>query len=142
MTTRASTEEHKLQARQLLEFLRGTVVEAFSGEYFPEMADVRNSMINALNGMQEKCVPSGDEKIHIDADDIHVFVSNRQTILDAADKLQREYGKEGLAAGLRNVVRSIEALQSNLWQPLPHDPSHDLDLDERPEFQPHTAASL
>lgn len=26
------------------------------------MADVRNSMINALNGMQEKCVPSGDEK--------------------------------------------------------------------------------
>lgn len=127
--------------RELVETLRQAVVEAFSREVYPEKAQERTGLVNALQGILEKSEPNAAGLVEIDYEDLFVLVHHREAILDAANLQERHFGNPALAGALRGVVKGIEQAQANLWRPAPDGPNlnHDMDQDE-PEA--HHAVAL
>lgn len=97
----------------MLYITRQAVQEAFSKEsvFCPE----RNAMLNALQGILERCEGEPKVIIEIDFEDIFNLYKNRQVINDAAHIHEAFMGNGPLAASLREIVENIEAAQASNW---------------------------
>lgn len=105
---------HDTLYNQLYE-ARRIIQEAFSKEnvYVPE----RTEMLNALQGILERCESDHSDILQIDYEDLHVLYKNRHVIYDAAHIHDAFMGNHELAESLKQVVRNIEAAQENNWMP-------------------------
>lgn len=133
---------HEPSARALVEFLRQAVVDAFAREHYPEKAEQRTALINALQGILEKSEPNAAGFLEVDFEDLFNLVQHRQAIMDAANLHERHFGNPELAQDLRNVMTGIEKAQAYLWRPYPDGPSPELDNEDDPEIHQTHAASL
>ncbi len=118
--------------RELVETLRQAVVEAFSREVYPEKAEQRTALVNALQGILEKSDPNAAGMVEIDYEDLFALVHHREAILDAANLHERHFGNPDISRALRGVVSNIETAQQHLWRPLPEGPALDLDREDEP----------
>ena len=100
---------------QMLCTVRQAVQEAFSKEsvFSPE----RNAMLNALQGILERCEGEEKEIINVDYEDIYNLYKNRSVINDAAHIHEAFMGNGALALSLRQIVLNIEAAQNANWMP-------------------------
>lgn len=95
---------------------RRAVQEAFSKEsvFMPE----RTQMLNALQGILERCENNTDDMIEIDYEDIFILYKNRAVINDAAHIHEAFMGNPSMGAALRQIVKNIETAQANYWMSL------------------------
>jgi len=94
---------------------RQAVQEAFSKEsvFSPE----RNAMLNALQGILERCEGEDTEIIEVDYEDIFNLYKHRHVINDAAHIHEAFMGNRALASSLRQIALNIEVAQGNNWMP-------------------------
>tara|TARA_B100001989_G_C24513299_1_gene451674 strand:- start:263 stop:589 length:327 start_codon:yes stop_codon:yes gene_type:complete len=99
----------------LLYAVRQAVQEAFSKEsvFCPE----RNAMLNALQGILERCEGNVNDVIEVDYEDLYHLYKNRDVIYDAAHIHEAFMGNASLGKALREIVANIEAAQANNWLP-------------------------
>jgi hypothetical protein len=93
--------------------VRRAVQEAFSKEsvFVPE----RTQMLNALQGILEKCEHAKGTAVEIDFEDLFILYKNRDVINDAAHIHEAFMGNTDLAESLRQIVKNIEKAQANNW---------------------------
>ncbi|MCB1784066.1 MAG: hypothetical protein KDI13_08710 [Alphaproteobacteria bacterium] len=95
--------------------VRCAIQEAFSKEniYIPE----RSEMLNALQGILERCENESSGYVEIDYEDLFIVYKNRDVLNDAAHIHEAFMGNYGLAQTLRQIAQNIEVAQANCWMP-------------------------
>ncbi|MCB1591022.1 MAG: hypothetical protein KDI90_01085 [Alphaproteobacteria bacterium] len=129
--------------RELVETIRQAVVEAFSREHFPEEAEKRSALVNALQGILEKSEPNAQGKADLDFEDLFVLVRHREALIDAAKLHERHFGNPVVGDVLRQIADHVETAQKFLWEPkmdgVGLDLDHGHDHEDEPAVETHVA---
>ncbi len=118
-THRGLNQEHgRVSVGEMAEALRISLAEAFSKEQFPENPEMRNDMLNALQGIIEKSEVSSHGIMVIDHEDLSDFYENRSVIEQAARTHTSFMNNPGLGRALLQVKDMIEQVSDNFWRPV------------------------